>query len=796
MTTLLLDVRFALRMLWKHKAFTASALATIGLAIGANTAIFTLVSSVLLQPLPLARPERVMRIEERHTAQPINLTGATFADLKARSRSLGSVAAYRVSSPGFSAGDAPEQVIAAEVSPDYFAVLGVPAAQGRVFAPADFVAGSSPTVILSDGIAQRHFGNRSNALGRIVLVNAVPTEVVGVMPPGHFAPGSPQIWVPYASSLSLLRNRRSHLFTVIARLGDDVSPAAATEEISSIGEQVLADSGNEDAGLTLVVTPLHERMTRAIRPALLMLWGAVGLVLVIAAANIANLLLMQGVSRSRELSIRTALGASRIRLLRQFATEALLLGLTGGAIGTVLGVWSIPALRTVLPATLPRTSEISVTPSVILFGLALSLLTALVFGAAPAVRASLRVPADDLRDRHGETRGQSRLRASFVAAQVGVTVILLTLAALLGRSFLTVTRAQLGFDPSNVVAFDLTLPSARYRGAAAQGEFLGRVSDAMRSIPGVRDAAATGALPMTGTARTTMIPEATTSQESLYADVITASPGFFSTLRIPLLRGRLFTDADSRTGAPVVILNETAVRRYWPDGTDPLGRAVTMRDWGQPYVARVVGIVGDVRQAGPEVDPAPAAYYPVAQFPETLLRHSVIIRTDGDPLSVVAAAREQVWRIDREQPVASIRTLDTILATTLAQRRFNLVLLAGFAATALALAALGLYGIVAFAVGQRSREIGLRVALGARPFDVALMVVAHGVAPIAVGLGLGTAGAFAASKAIEAQFFGVSAADAPTIAFVLAVVTATGALACSAPARRALNINPAVTLRD
>ena len=796
MTTLLLDVRYALRMLWKHKAFTASALATIGLAIGANTAIFTLVSSVLLQPLPLHRPERVVRVEERHAAASLNLTGANFVDLKARSRSLVSVAAYRLNSPGLSAGDAPEQVIAAEVSPDYFTVLGLPAAQGRVFGPADSAAGSSPTVVLSDGIAQRHFGDRSRALGRVVLVNAVPTEVIGVMPPGAFAPGSPQIWIPHSSASPLLRNRRAHLFTVIARLRDDVTIAAAAEEVAVVASQIQADTGDQDAGLNLAITPLQQRMTEAIRPALLMLWAAVGLVLVIAAANIANLLLMQGASRSRELSIRAALGAPRIRLLRQFATEALLLGLTGGAIGTMLGVWSIPALRNVLPATLPRTSEISVTPSVILFGLALSLVTALVFGAAPAMRASIRAPVDDLRDRHGETRGQSRLRAAFVTAQVGVTVILLTLAVLLGRSFLSVTRVQLGFDTSGVVAFDLTLPSARYRGAAAQGEFLGRVADAMRSIPGVREAAATGALPMTGTARTTMVPEGSSARESLYADIITASPGLFPALRIPLKRGRLFTDADSRTGAPVLILSETAVKRYWPDGTDPLGLSVTMREWGDPYAARVIGIVGDVRQSGPETDPAPAAYYPVAQFPETLLRHSIVIRTDGDPLSVVPAARDLVARLDREQPVASIRTLDQLLATAVAQRRFNLMLLAGFSATALALAALGLYGIVAFAVGQRSREIGLRVALGARPFDVARLVLTHGVAPIASGLGLGSAAAFLASRAIEAQFFGVSAADATTMTFVLAVVTATGALACAAPARRALRIDPAVTLRE
>ena len=796
MTTLLLDSRYALRMLWKHKAFTASALATIGLAIGANTAIFTLVSSVLLRPLPLPRPDRVVRIEEQHTTAPNNLTGATFTDLKARARSLSAVAAFRLMSPGLSANDAPEQVMAAEVSPDYFAVLGVAAAQGRTFRAEDSAAGSPATVILNDGLAQRHFGNRSAALGRIVLVNAVRAEVVGVMPAAFFAPGDPQIWLPHPSASPLLANRRAHLFTVIGRVRDDATAESAAEEIALVGKQILADAGQVDAGLNLVVTPLQERMTQAIRPALLMLWGAVGLVLVIAAANIANLLLMQGSSRARELAIRAALGAPRTRLLQQFATEALLLGMGGGAIGTLLGIWSVPALRSVLPTTLPRASEIAVTPSIVLFGLGLSLLTALVFGVAPAVRASLRAPVHDLRDRHGETRAQSRLRAAFVAAQVGVTVVLLSLAALLGRSFVSVTHVNLGFDPTNVLTFNLTLPAARYPGAAAQGEFLDRVAEAVRALPGVREAAATGAVPMTGTARTTMVAEASTAEESLYADIITASPGYFATLRIPLRRGRVFSGTDSRTGEPVVVLNDAAVKRFWPDGTDPLGRTVTMRDWGQPYSARVIGIVGDIRQSGPEVDAAPAAYYPVTQFPETLLRNSIIIRTDGDPLSIAASAREQVWRFDRDQPVATIRTLDQIVATLIAERRFNLLLLAGFSATALGLAGLGLYGIVAFAVGQRSREIGLRVALGARPFDVGRLVVRHGAVPIAAGLAFGAVAAFLASRAIEAQFFGVTAVDPITGGFVLALVTLTGALACAAPARRAIRIDPALTLRE
>jgi putative ABC transport system permease protein len=804
MTTFLLDVRHAMRVLATHKVFTATAVATLAVAIAANTAIFTLVSAVLLKPLPLPEPERLVRVEERHAYGLRNLTGATFSDLRERSRSFSGVAAYRLNTPGLSVkGAVPEQVLAAEVSEDYLAVLGVSPVLGRGFAPADFLAGSEPAVILSDGIWRRMFGANPQMVGRRVLVNAVETAVIGVMPSRFnaqdpqqvWAPGTPQIWLPSAASSPLLRNRRAHLFTVLARLRPDQSFPAAIDEMTAVSQQIVAESGREDLDMTVAITPLQERLVQAIRPALLALWGAVGVVLVISAANIANLLLMLGSSRSRELSIRAAVGADRSRLVRQLVTESLVLGCAGGLAGTLLGLWAVPLLRSSLPAGIPRSADIAVDIRVIAFAILTSLLTSLLFGLVPALRLSLRRVGDALRDRHDDGLPQSRLRGTLVGAEVALAVMLLAAAGLLARSFASVTAVELGFDPSHVVSFDLTLPPARYPNAAAHGAFLHRVAERIVTLPGVTAAGATGALAMSGTPATTMEPEGTPVRDALSADVITASPGFFAALRIPLERGRLFLDGDVSGGAPVMLISRSAARTFWPDGTDPVGRRITMKDWGQPYEAEVVGIVGDVHQTGPDAELRPAVYYPVVQFPETLIRNSIVIRTVGNPLDVVAAAREQVWAIDRDQPVAAVRTMDQILATAVAQRRFNMILLGAFSLAALLLAGLGIYGVVAFAVAERTREIGVRVALGATPLDVAGLTFAQSATPVGLGILAGLAGAIAVSRAIEGLLFGVEGRDPATLVAVTAVVLVIGTAACVVPARRALKIDPASALR-
>ncbi len=758
-----------------------------------------------MKPLPLPQPERLVRVEERHDYGLRNLTGATFSDVRERSRSFSAVAAYRLNTPGLSVkGAVPEQVLAAEVSEDYLAVLAVSPAIGRGFARADFLAGSEPAVILSDDIWRRMFAADPQMVGRRVLVNAVETAVIGVMPSRFhtqgaqqvWTPGTPQIWLPSSASSPLLRNRRAHLFTVLARLRPDRSLPGASDEMAAVSQQILADSGRADPDMTIAITPLQERLVQSIRPALLTLWSAVAVVLIISAANIANLLLMLGSSRSRELSIRAAVGADRFRLVRQLVTESLVLGSAGGLAGTLLGFWAVPLLRSSLPAQLPRSADIAVDVRAIAFAILTSMLASLLFGLVPALRLSIGRVGNALRDRHDDGLPQSRLRGALVGAEVALAVMLLAAAGLLARSFSSVTAVRLGFDPSHVVAFDLTLPPARYPNAEAHGVFLHRVVERIITLPGVTAAGATGALAMSGTPSTTMEPEGTTVRDPLSADVITASPGFFAALRIPLERGRLFSNSDVSGGASVMLVSRSAARSFWPDGTDPIGRRITMKDWGQPYEAEVVGVVGDIHQTGPDADLRPAVYYPIVQFPETLIRNSIVMRTAGNPLDVVGAAREQVWAIDRDQPVAAVRTMDLILSNAVAQRRFNMILLGAFSLAALLLAGVGIYGVVAFAVAERTREIGVRVALGATPLDVARLTLAQGVAPVCLGLIAGLAGAITVSRAVEGLLFGVQERDPATLAGVTLVVLVIGTIACVVPARRALSIDPARALRS
>lgn len=801
MTSLLLDLRFAVRLLLKQRSVTLAAIATLAVAIAANTAIFALVDGVLLRPLPLPDPGKLVRIEERHDRGRTNVTGATFADLSRESAVFSEIASFRLNSPGLSDGTMPEQVIAAEVSPRYFEVLAVGPLSGRTFGEPDFAEGARRVVILSNDVWRRRFGSDPSAVGRTVLVNAVPTEVVGVMPPGFFAPGSgarmagqPDIWVPQTRGGALQANRRAHLFTVIGRLAHGQTVASARSWLELFSRRVLNESGGIDPDMRLEATALQARLVESLRPALLILWAAVGLVLLIGAANIANLLLMQGAVRTRELSIRRALGADRARLIRQLTAESVVLGLAGGVIGVALGMWALPVLASLLPSSLPPALGLTADGRIAGFGLLLSVIAAAAFGIVPALRGAADAAGGTLRDRSGAP-GSARLRGTLVAAEIALTVMLLSAAALLARSFLLVTRIDPGFDPAQVVALDISLPPARYAGAAAQADFYQRVLDRLAVLPGVTAAAVTGALPMTGTASTTMVPEGGHREQELAADVVPASPDYFTVLRIPLRAGRLFSEADRRGTAPVALINEAAASRFWPAGVSPLGRGLTMEDWGVPHRAEVIGIVGDIHQAGLEAAVRPAVYYPLAQFPETMLRQSVVIRTPGDPLAVVGAVREQIRAEDSDQPIASVRPLDDVLAGAVAQRRFNLLLIGSFAATALLLAGIGVYGIVAFAVGQRTREIGVRVALGARPADVVRLVLGQGAVPVSLGVAIGLAGARAASGLLDSLVFGISGTDASTMIGVALVVGALALAAAIVPARRALHVDPAVALR-
>jgi putative ABC transport system permease protein len=788
------DLRHTIRTLARRPAFAATAIATIALAIGANTLMFALIRAVLLKPLPLPEPDRLVRVEQVHQSGPSNVTGATFRDLQARTTTLASVAAFRVSPATLSAEREAVQASATTMTSGYFTVLGVTPRAGRLPAAEDFVSGGAPVVFIDSAAWRRFFSHDPSAIGRILLVNAVPRIVAGVIDVPSSIPGAADVWLPYPDDAPLLMNRRARLFTVVGRLRPGISVSAASSELDNIARQVRHDAPEAGMDLSLRATSLAERIVQPIRSALVVLWAAVGVLLLIAFANVSNLLLMQGTIRARELSLRTALGASRATLVRQLALESVLLGVAGGVTGAAIGAWGLTVLRAALPPLLPRVTEVRADATVVLPGIALSLVASILFGLVPAIRASRRDAAASLRSRHGEQAG-SRLRDIFVAAQVALTLVLLFGAGLLGRSLLAVTRVPLGFDPSDVTTADLSLPSARYDDAAAHARFYARLLEQMSGVQGLDAIGVTGALPLSPTAATTMIPQDGRSDQQADADVITATPGLFTALRIPLVRGRSITDLDRSGAQPVALVNETAARQFWPAGVDPIGRTIEMRDWGSPYSATVIGIVGDVHQAGPDQPSAPAVYYPLAQFPETTLMQTVVVRSRVPLERVIGGIRDAVARIDAAQPIALAAAMPERIASALAPRRFNLLLLGAFASSALLLAAVGIYGIVAFAMAARTREIGIRMALGAAPRHIVRLAVVRGVVPVLFGVTAGAVASLAVSRALAVLVFGVATHDAASLGIAIALVIAAGLAAIAGPARRVLRVDPAIALQ-
>jgi putative ABC transport system permease protein len=680
------------------------------------------------------------------------------------------------------------------VTADYFKVLGIAPAFGRLFDRTDFLGGSASTVVISRALWQRLFNSDPTAIGRNILVNAARRQIVGVADVPASVPGASNLWLPCPEDAPLLRNRRAHLYTVVARVSPKVSIAAANAELEAIAVG-LRPLGGDASDVSFRATGLADRIVQPVRPALLVLWASVLLLLTIGFANVANLLLVQGSVRARELSIRTALGAGRARLMQQLVIESLVLGAVGGALGSALGIWSVSVVRRFLPPSLPRVTDVTADPMLAAFGIGLSIACAVAFGLLPALRASIRDPMDALRSRDMEAR-PSRARDVLVAAEVALTLILLVGAGLLGRSLLSVSRVLLGFDPRSLVTIDLSLPSGKYNDAAAHRQFYERALDRIRQLPEVSSAGVTGALPLTPTAATGMRPEDGIPDAAPVADVITATPGLFAALRIPLSRGRLFDERDRAGAAPVAIVNESAARQFWPAGTNPIGRAITMEDWGDPYPATVIGIVRDVHQGGPDQQVSPALYYPLAQFPETTLVQTIVVRGDGLTDRIIAAVRDIVHDIDRDQPIALATTMEERLSAATASRRVNLMLLAAFAAAAVLMAGVGIYGVVAFAIASRTREIGVRMALGATSRHIARFAALRGAGPVVAGAALGVIGALFSARVLQDLIYGVAPRDPATLSGAVIVVLVVALLAVAGPTRRAVRVDPLVALRS
>ena len=795
------NIRYAIRVLVKTPTFTVLALVTLAIGIGANTAIFTLLNAALLKPLPFLNPGQILQIQERHSsAADLNITGANFRDLHDESQAFSEVAAYRVFPANLSTTDIPEAINVARVSADFFSLLGVRPLLGGGFTSDDFHSHAQEAVVLSYGLWQRRFRARRDVLRTPVMLYGEPCRVAGVMPRDFAFPSSVDAWAPLTADTALPENRRAHLFTVLARVKPGISFEQAQSDLRSAARRIEDQSpGVDDPGLVFTADRLHHQMTTGVRPALMILLGAVGFVLLIACANVANLMLARGSSQQRELAIRAALGASRRRLILQLLAESSLLGVLGATAGTLLGYWAVKLLTSAQAEAIPVPQTISMDWRMVGFIVLISVTSILSFGTLPALRQS-RVVVQNALSHAGRTlTGGMRkdLRWTLATSQISLGLVLLIGAGLLVKSFIRVLEIDPGYDPSSMLTMSVALPERGYPNFQQQVNFFQKLLDQVKVVPGVLSVAASNALPFRGTPETDLEIPGFRGQPGAEpsAEILTATPEFFHTMKIPVLEGRVFNERDV-AGAPVVlVINQTMARDFWPD-ENPLGKRITMKDWGEPLNGEVVGVVGDVRQDALDAPIIPAIYYSFAQFDRGTLSTYLIIRTALHPSALTNAIQSNVWEIDKTLPLSEVASMEDVLSGSLQRRRFILFLLASFAAIALSLSLIGIYGVVAYSVSQRTREFGVRLALGAQHSEVVAMVVLEALKLAVVGLLAGVAAALILTRVLRSLLFQVGITDPFTFLIAIFVFVAMTALASYVPARRVTKTDPMVALRD
>jgi putative ABC transport system permease protein len=812
MDSLLQDIRYSFRRLLKSPAFTLIVILTLALGIGANTAIFSAVNAVLLRPLGYGDPERLVTIEHRYPSlnlnAPVSVPG--FLDYQ-RARSIESMAVETGWAANLTGEGEPERLQGARVTGRFFGTLGVPAERGRTLLPGEDSAGREHVAVLSYGLWQRLFGGSRGVVGRSLSLNSESYQVVGVMPRDFrdVQNRNVELWIPLVFRPDQLADgERTHEFlNLVARLRTGVPLEQAAAEIRTLAEQLKRQyPAAYPSDWSLVTTSLAQHLVGDVRPALLVLLGAVGFVLLIACANVANLLLARAAARSKEIAVRTALGASRDRLIRQLLTESVMLALMGGVLGLFLAFWGVRAIIALNPANLPRADEIGVDPPVMLFTLLVSLVTGLLFGLAPAVHTA----AADLhgmlkeggRGSAGDRGGQG-LRRMLVVAEVALALTLLTGAGLLIKSFARLQGVDPGFEPRRLLTFNLSLPASRYHSDTAQIAFFDQVIPAVSAVPGVRGVGATSVMPFGGGWSTAGFEiegyQTPPKQPGPWGDIRTVSPSYFATLGIPLRRGRLLDEQD-RSGSPeVAVIDDEFVRRYWPHD-DPIGKRFTFgppagatdtssREW-----VTVVGVVGHTKQEGLDAENRLQLYLPYRQAGQPFLTFAV--RTAGPPEQYVNPVRRAVQSVDPEQPLSNVRSMDELISRSVGQRRLSMMLLSLFSGLALVLASVGIYGLMSYSVAQRSRELGVRIALGADRLDVLRLVLRQGMSLALTGIVIGVGAAFALSRVIESQLFGVRATDPTTFVAVAALLGLTALAANLIPAWRATRVDPAVVLRE
>ncbi|MHC4696218.1 MAG: ABC transporter permease [Planctomycetota bacterium] len=800
MNNFIQDLRYAFRMLLIRPGFTAVVVLTLALGIGANTAIFSVVNAVLLLPLPYSDPDQLTMIWQsnpgsglgRSTVSPPN-----FIDWRNQSKSFQGMSVFRFEAFNLSGRDEPERLIGTRASASLFSVLGAETLLGRTFRPEDDQRGADPVVVLSHALWERRFGSDQALVGRTLTLSNVPHTVVGITLPGFAFPRRSELWVPYIFTEDELTQRGSVYLQVIGRLRPGVALRTAQAEMDAIAGRLERAYPESNTGWGVSLVRLHEQMVSGARPTLLALFGAAGFVLLVACANVANLLLARASFRTREIAIRVALGASRSRVFAQLLTESVVLALVGGGLGMLVAFWGTDMLTRLAPTGVPRLGEAGVDTHVVGFAFAVSVLTAVLFGVGPALQGSRYDLHDSLKEggwQTAVTRRSRRLRQSLVVAEFAIAFVLLVGAGLMIRSIARMQAVDPGFDPRGTVATRIDLPASKYAEERQQATFFKEVVERIEALPGVRCAGAVTTLPL---GRSNLMfdftiegrPRPERGQE-LVAGFDAMTPHYFRTMGIPLVRGRVFTERDDASAPLVAVINTTMARTHWP-GEDPVGQRIAIGSGDTIW--EIVGVVGDVKHDSLTGDARSAMFIPLEQAPFSF--SNLVVRAERDPMALASAIRGAVWSVDPHQPLGSMRTVEQYLADATSAPRATMLLLGVFAAVALILSAVGIYGVMSYSVSQRSHEIGVRVALGARALDVAKLMLSQGAVLVALGVGIGLGGAIALTRVLRSLLFGVGATDAATIFAGAIILTAVGLLACYVPARRAMKVDPMVALR-
>lgn len=804
MGSLLRDLRLSARSLWKRPGFTAVIVATLAVGIAANTTIFSTINALLIKPLPFPDPERIVAVWDKLPSRGVErneVAVANYLDWRAQTKSFENLGVYRWWSTNLTGGETPERVQGFLVTANFLDIVGVKPMLGRGFSSEENEPGKDSVALLTYSLWQRRFGGDRNIVNKIISTNGVQRTVIGVMPPGFNYPKGAEIYAPLSFTPELSRNRGNHSYLGIGRLKPGTTIQTAQAELDIIAGQLEKQYAETNTGRGVVIYPVLQDTVRDYATALWIMMAAVGFVLLIGCANVANLMLSRAAGRQREVALRMALGASRYRIIRQLLTESVMLGIAGGALGILLAYWGIDLIRTANPGEAarfaPGWSELGINLPVLGFTLLISIFSGVLFGLAPALQLS----KPDLNNALKEGTQQStptshRLRALLVVSEVALSLMLLVSAGLLLRSFMQLVKADPGFDPENLMTMNIVLPVAKYKEESQRADFYQELVRRVQELPGITSAAVVNHLPLGGSNSSTNFliegtPDPPPGQEFLGRYRV-CSPNFFQTMGIRLREGRFFTEQDRAGATPVIIVNETLAKKYWPN-SDPIGKR--MRYTGplqeNPWM-QVVGVVQDVKH---QMNLPVSADFYVPHAQDAWLSMVLVAKTKVEPAAMAAPIREQVWAIDKDQPVFDVHTMNEVRAISLALHSFSSVMLSVFAGLALLLAAIGIYGVMAFTVTQRTHEIGIRMALGARTVDVLKLMLRNGMSQAMLGVVVGLVGAYGLTRVLASLLFGVKPTDAVTFSIVTAGLLVVAFLACYIPARRATRIDPLVALR-